>query len=125
MNLQKITAVYAIIVAIAMLGLWAMLLTAGEVDELDDAPLEVAYHLAAEVATAALLLVAAVGLLQVKPWAPPVFFLAAGMLLYTVIVSAGYYAERGDAAMVGMFMLLTMSTLILVTLTLHRGRASW
>ena len=125
MNLQKITAVYAIIVAIAMLGLWAMLLTAGEVDELDDAPLEVAYHLAAEVATAALLLVAAVGLLQVKPWAPPVFFLAAGMLLYTVIVSAGYYAERGDAAMVGMFTLLKMSTLILVTLTLRRGRLLW
>lgn len=121
MNLRKTAAVYAIIVAIAMLSLWTMLLAGGEVDELDDTPLEIAYHLAAEVATAALLLVAAIGLLQMKPWATPGFFLAAGMLLYTVIVSAGYYAERGDAAVVGMFTLLMVSTLVLVALTLRRG----
>ncbi|MFO8133578.1 MAG: hypothetical protein R6U10_06595 [Thermoplasmatota archaeon] len=56
-----------------------------------------------------------------KPWATPVLYLATGMLLYTVIVSAGYYAERGNTAMVAMFTVLTMLTLTFVGLTLRRG----
>ena len=60
MTLRKTAAFYTIIVAIAMFGLWVMLLASGAVEELDDTPQEVVYHL------------------------------AAGMLLYTVIVSAGY-----------------------------------
>jgi uncharacterized membrane protein len=121
MHLRKTVAVYAAVVAIAMLGMWTALIAGGEVDELDDAPLEMTYHLAAELATAVLLLVAAGGLLMVKPWAPSMFFLAAGMLLYTVVNSAGYYAERGNAAMVAMFAVLTVLTLTFVGLVLRRG----
>ena len=121
MAVRKTVAVYAVVVAIAMLGMWTALIAGGEVDELDDAPWEIAYHLAAELATAGLLLAAGLGLLRVKPWATPVFYLATGMLLYTVIVSAGYYAERGNTAMVAMFTVLTVLTLTFVGLTLRRG----
>jgi hypothetical protein len=53
---------------------------------------------------------------------------ALGMLLYLVINSAGYYAQLGDGAMIGMFAILTVATaLALAALVLEwaprRGEA--
>jgi len=40
------------------------------------------------------------------------FSTALGLLLYTVIVSLGYYAQLGDFAVVGLFMVLTGLTVV-------------
>ncbi|MFP4345070.1 MAG: hypothetical protein ACLFU8_10285 [Anaerolineales bacterium] len=71
------------------------LLATGNVPELETEPLAIAFHLAAELATAVALLFAGVGLLRRARWATSVTRLALGMLLYTVINSAGYFAEQG------------------------------
>jgi hypothetical protein len=45
-----------------------------------------------------------------------------GMLLYTVIVSAGYYANLGDITIVGMFILFQILTIIFIFLTFYKYR---
>lgn len=106
-----------------MIGLWAVLLTTGQVPELQTARLQIAYHLAAELLTAAAaLLVTGLGTVTGRSWAGRGYLVALGMLLYTVINSAGYYAELGDASMVGVFGILTVLTLGSLWIGLTRPR---
>lgn len=106
-----------------MVGMWALLYLTGEIPELTTAPLEIGYHLFAEGLTAGLLLIAGYGLFRDRPWAASVHPLALGLLLYTVINSTGYYAQRGDVAMVGMFTVLTLTTGAILVDLLRDGTA--
>ncbi len=74
----------------------------------------IALHLAAEAATALLLIVAGVGLLREVAWAPSLYLVAGGMLLYTLIVSPGYFAQRGEWAPVAMFAVLLVGALLAI-----------
>lgn len=120
MNRNQLGAGYAVVVGAGMVGLWAVLYATGGIPELVTAPYEIGYHLAAELLTAFALLAAGVGLLRGVPWARRGYPVALGMLLYTVLNSAGYYAQRGDVAMVGMFAVLTVATLLAVVSYLRR-----
>ena len=113
MNLRTLAAAYAIAVGLLMGGMWSVLLATGQVPELQTAPIEIGLHLAAEGLTAAALLVAGVGLLRTRRWATSMFALALGMLLYTVVNSAGYYGQLGEWAMVGFFAVLGVLTVML------------
>ncbi len=99
----------------ALMGLqWLFFLVTGNVPELETEPLAIAFHLAAELATALALILAGMGLLRRARWATPVTLLALGMLLYTIINSAGYFAEQGVWGMVAMFGVLLVLTLLCV-----------
>ena len=105
---MKFAAWYGIIVGALMLAMWSFFLAAGQVPELASEPYRIALHLAAEFATAIALLVAGIGLLKKASWARTLYFIASGMLLYSLIASPGYYAQQGGWAFVGMFALLLL-----------------
>ena len=86
-----------------------MLLLTNQVPE-EQIPWAITFHLAGELLTAVLLIVSALGLLLDKAWAKILSPFALGMLLYTVVVSPGYYAQLGDTAMVIMFAVLIALT---------------
>ena len=95
-----------------MLAMWSFFLAAGQVPELETEPYRIALHLAGEFATAILLIVAGTGLLKNAHWARTLYYIAAGMLLYTLSVSPGYYAQLGQWAFVGMFAVLLLLDLL-------------
>ena len=105
---MKFAGWYGIVVGLLMLGQWGFFLATGSVPELQTAPYEITFHLAAELVTAAGLLAGGVGLLRERPWSAPVYLVSAGMLLYSVIASPGYFAQRGQWALVGLFALLLL-----------------
>ena len=110
-------AVFALVVGVGMIGQWVLFLATGQVPELETEPLRIRFHLAAEFTTALALLVGGSALLTDQTWGRWFYLLAAGMLLYTVIVSPGYFAEKGQWAFVGMFavvLLLALVSIILV-----------
>ena len=110
-------AVFALVVGTGMIGQWILFLITGQVPELETEPLRIRFHLAAEFTTALALLVGGLALLTDQPWGRWFYLPAAGMLLYTVIVSPGYFAEKGQWAFVGMFavvLLLALVSIILV-----------
>jgi hypothetical protein len=107
----KLIGWFQIAVGVAMLGLWSVLVLSGEVPELRAGQLDIVFHIAAEVLTALLLIVAGTALLRtvsprVRMWST----FALGALLYTAVNSAGYYAELGDWPPVGLFLVLAVGT---------------
>jgi hypothetical protein len=103
MRIGKLAAIYSMIIGIAMLGMWTVFVTTGQVPELSTEPIRVSMHIIGEVVTALVLIAGGYGVWAGKKWGLQAYMLSMGMLLYTLIVSPGYYAQSGDAVMVGMF----------------------
>lgn len=107
----------AILVGAAMLLEWAVFLLSGSVPEARSEPIALSFHLAGELITALLLIVSAIAVLRAKRWGRPLQLLSLGMLVYTLIVSSGYFAQRGEMAFVVMFgiiFLLACSAIVAV-----------
>lgn len=93
-----------------MLAQWGFFLAAGQVPELQTEPWRIAMHLAAEFVTAAGLIASGIGLIRGSRWAAKAYVFFAGMLVYSVIASPGYFAQQGQWLLVLMFLaLLTMT----------------
>ncbi|WP_420641318.1 hypothetical protein [Candidatus Leptofilum sp.] len=108
---MKFVGWFGIAVGLLMLGQWGFFLVAGQVPELETEPLRLYFHLAAEGLTAVALLVGGISLLQKRPSGKTIYLVAAGMLLYSVIVSPGYFAQQGQWGFVTMFAALLLLTL--------------
>lgn len=91
---------FAIIVGIAMVLIWAWLLFTGDVPEIELDPLGMWFHIGAELATAAMLVLAGRGLLSGAVWARKAYLVATGMLLLAVIHAVAWYGGRGEVGMV-------------------------
>ncbi|MEF8975189.1 MAG: hypothetical protein V5A21_03050 [Halapricum sp.] len=111
---RLLRAGYILLVGVFMIVFWAGLALTGGIPELDTAPVEIGYHLVAELLTASALVAAGLGILRGYEWGSRLYPVALGLLLYTVINSAGYYAALGNVPMVGMFSVLTVATLFLL-----------
>lgn len=109
-------SVFALIVGVGMIGQWFFFLATNQVPELRTEPLRIRFHLAAEFATAIALLVGGIALLTDQTWARWFYPLGMGMLLYTVIVSPGYFAQKGQWAFVGMFAVVLLLALVSIVL---------
>ena len=118
--IRRIASIYPIIIGIAMIFMWLVFIATNQVPEINTAPIKISYHLIAEFLTAILLLIGGFGLLTKRVWGFHLYLISMGMLLYTVIVSAGYYANLGDLMMVGMFTILQLLTIIFIGLTFYK-----
>ena len=103
---MRFAAWCSLVIGSLMLAQWTFLIAAGQVPELRTEPIAIAYHLAAEVVTAVALIAAGILLLRRHPRGVALGLVANGMLLYTVIVSPGYFAQHGQWPLVAMFAVL-------------------
>lgn len=120
---MQFTGWYGIIVGLLMIGQWGFFLATGQVPELQNEPFRIVFHLIGEFVTAAGLLVSGLALLKERQWASKAYFVAAGMLLYSVIVSPGYFAQQGQWALVGMFALLLVLALRSIISVMRAGHS--
>lgn len=116
---MKFAAWYAILVGLLMVGQWIFSLTSGQVPELQSEPWRIAFHLLAEGATALSLILGGTALLRRTTWAQPVYLVATGMLLYSLIVSPGYFAQLGEWPLVGMFAALLVLALVSLAIVMR------
>ncbi len=105
-------ALYSIVIGAGMIGQWAFSLARKQVPELETEPIRIRFHLAAEFTTAIALLIGGLSLLTNSSWGLQLYLVSMGMLLYTVIVSPGYFAQRGQWPMVGLFAVVLVLGLI-------------
>jgi hypothetical protein len=103
-------ALYAIVVGLLIFAQWAFFLITRQVPELKTERVRVLFHIAAEFLTATMLIISGVGLLMQQAWATALYPVALGMLLYTIIVSAGYFAQKRVWPIVTMFAVLLILT---------------
>jgi hypothetical protein len=111
---KKISAIYALACGISMFVLWVFFILTHRFPDLSARPIASALLLIAEAAAAAVSLCAGIGLFKEKLWAPPVFFVSMGMVLYAVILACGQFAQRGSVVFTGMFAALAVSTVLIV-----------
>ena len=107
-------AFYAIAIGAIMLGQWALTILKGQVAGPEAGisgrgKTEMAFHWVAESATAILLILAGAGLLAGAGWGLTLFLVAAGMLVYTLINSPGFFAQKGKWWMVAFFGVLLVA----------------
>jgi len=86
-----------------MIGQWTASFVGNQIPELKTEPIRIWFHIAAEMATALCLVIGGIGLLTVQTWSVPLYLIASGMLVYTAIVSPGYFAQRGQWGWLVMF----------------------
>lgn len=114
-------ASYAIIVSLVMIVMWALSIAKKQVPEFATEPIRIGFHLAAEFTTAATLLAGGLALLAGTQWAIEIALVAMGMLLYTAIVSPGYFGQRRQWPMMTVFASLVVLALASVGLLMHES----
>ena len=113
---------YGISVGLLMILQWTFTIAAGAVPEFETAPMEIAFHLAAEFTTASLLLIGGAATWKTLSWGKPVLLTGLGMVMYSEIVSPGYYAQLGQWGFVAMFGALLFGAVWSVMLLVrHKG----
>jgi xanthine/uracil/vitamin C permease (AzgA family) len=112
MSFAKSSSIYALAIGIMMLCMWAFFIIAGMVPEFNTKPAEITLHLVAEFATAGALILSGIIMLNKKPAGKWLYPLSTGMLLYTLVVSPGYYIQSGDYGFVIMFGVLIILSLV-------------
>jgi hypothetical protein len=105
-------ALFAIFVGLLMILQWSFLLLTGKVSELKTEPVRITFHIVGEMVTALLLIIGGVGLWVHAGWGLFVYLIGGGMLLYTLIVSPGYYAQLRQWPFVIMFVILLLLLLV-------------
>ena len=103
---MKFPAWYGILVGLLMSAQWTVSILTGGIPELRSAPWEIAFHLAAEFSTAIVLLAGGIAMLRSIAWSRTVLLLGLGMVIYSEIVSPGYFAQLGQWAFVPLFAVL-------------------
>jgi len=109
-----LAAWFAIIVGLAMIGQWMFSYASGQIPELKTETIRIGFHIAGEILTAIMLVISGVGLLFAVPWAPTLFYISMGMLLYTAIVSPGYFAQKGEWIWVPFFAVIIILAVLSV-----------
>ncbi len=108
-SVELVVGGYCILIGALIAIVWTSLLLKGLVPELKTSPGSIYLHLTAEILTAVLLLAGGLGAIFLSSGSLPLM-LSLGMLLYTCINSAGYYAESRTLPMVALFAVLTLLT---------------
>jgi len=103
---MKYPAWYGIAVGSLMIVQWVFSIVTGGVPEFQTTPWAIGFHLAAEFSTALVLLIGGMGSLKSTRWGEKALLVGLGMVIYSEIVSPGYFAERGQWGMVAMFAIL-------------------
>jgi hypothetical protein len=114
--IRTTAAAFAIFVGIAIVGLWAVFLLTDQIPEWNSSPIETSLHLAAEFVTAIFLVASGAGLLLRQAWARDLYLFAMGLLMYSVIQAAGYYAQRGQMMYILMFALFALLAMMFTVL---------
>ncbi len=104
--MKKFTAIYSIILGVGIIGLWAMLISTGNVPEFETEPAAIAFHLTAEFSMGVLSLLSGIMLIAKKKYSSLLYLVSSGLVIYAVINSAGYYANLNQWGMVVMFMVV-------------------
>ena len=118
---MKFPAWYGIIVGILMIAQWMVSIISGSVPEFQTEPWRIGFHLAAEFSTAVLLIISGIAVLRSAAWGRSVLLIGLGMVIYSEIVSPGYFAQLGGWPMVGMFIVLLSGAIWSIMLLLSEN----
>lgn len=118
MESMKAAAVYSVFIGSSMIVMWIMFYVTGGIPEINSKPIEIGLHIIAEIITAIALIIGGIGLYTRRRWGYQVYLLSMGMLMYTLIVSPGYYLQKGELAFVWMFAAFIVFSIFFIVISI-------
>lgn len=109
----KIVAYYSIFIGISVIAMWVLIL---QTETPPEGKTELSFHLFSEFLMAVLCLISGVLLLGKKPVSRWLNTMGLGMVIYSVLNAAGYYAEKNETSMMILFIILLILTSIAIFL---------
>ena len=109
-------ATVPILIGAGMLGFWVAAIVTHRVPEIESGGIEIRFRIAAETVTGLVLIACGLAAL-IDPsdgWAIVLSAVGLGMLMSTLVVPPGYYAERREWPLVWMFTVIWALTIPLV-----------
>lgn len=106
--INRLRAVYSVVIAICMIGMWGFLLASGDIPEIKSEPLSITFHLFSEFMIAGLLLISGIGILTKRAWSEKLYMISTGALLCSTLNAAGYYGQEGNLSMLFMFTIISV-----------------
>jgi hypothetical protein len=110
-NTMKFVKVSSAAIGILMLLQWVFFIVSGNVPEFETTPISISFHIFIEVLTAVLLIFASL-ICKKRTVRETLLLYGQGMLGYTVINSAGYFAQSGQWLFLAMFAVLLAVSII-------------
>lgn len=107
------TGIYAIFIGAAIIGLWIMLILKKQIPELETEPISIYFHITAEMLMGLVSVVSGIIVLVDLSWGSLMFLISSGFCLYSVVNSAGYYAQRKTWAFIGLFSVIFIMSAVL------------
>jgi ABC-type multidrug transport system permease subunit len=95
--MKKAASIFSIFCGVSMLVVWGILLSTGQVVELQTEPFGPTFLLGAEFLTAISLLIGGFGLLNDRNWGLRAALAALGMLLYCTVFSSACLASKATS----------------------------
>jgi len=111
---MKFSAWYGIVVGFGMVAQWTFFIASGSVPEFQAEPWRIIFHLVGELITALVLIISGTATLRSIPWGRKVLLLGLGMVIYSEIVSPGYFAQLGQWALLAMFAVFLLGAVVSV-----------
>ena len=118
MVLTIISGIYSLIVGIGIICLWTFLIVTKQVPEIKIEPIAIGFHIMVENLMAILSFASGIVLLIDLAWAPILFIFSMGLIVYSVINSSGYYAQRKEWPFIVMFGVILVASTVLVVLNI-------
>ncbi|QVK17927.1 hypothetical protein KHQ81_14035 [Mycoplasmatota bacterium] len=112
--MKKVASIYAIFMGISMIGMWIVFYLSSSIPEINTKPVELGMHVLAEILTAIVLILAGIMMWLRKKRAKTIYFLASGMLLYTLIMSPGYFLQKKEIGFTIMFASFLIILIIII-----------
>lgn len=118
---MKYPAWYGILIGFFMIVQWIFSIVTGGVPEFETTPWAIGFHLAAEMSTALMLIFGGISTLKSIVWGKQILLVGLGMVMYSEIVSPGYFAEQAQWAPVAVFAILLLGAAYAVMSLLTHG----
>jgi len=115
---------YVILVGVSIIVYWIMFsfrkhtLSQQMGTVADRGQIEMRFHVIAELLAAVVLIIAGTFLLMKASWGREVFLIAIGMLLYTSVNSAGYFAQIRQQSMIMIFAIVFILSVVSIVMVL-------
>lgn len=120
MRLNKVKAIYSILMGVSIISLWIMLFVSNQIPELETERFRISLHIFSELLLALTLIIGGVGLLREAKQSEKIFLFSMGLLIYSVINAAGYFGQSASWEMVVVFAVLGLISTVLTLTSLKR-----
>ena len=114
MSINKLKGIYQILIGSGMIGIWIFLYISSQIPELETEPIRIIMHIIAEVITGILLLISGFYVLIRGHKQEVLYNISLGALIYTLIASTGYYAQKAAWSIVVVFITMLIISIILL-----------